>query len=265
MNVKRPRASGVIDDFASVGRYHFTTTEMREALGVSSAATRLALGRLAKKGLVASPGRGFYVIVPPEYRRVGCLPPDQFVPQLMELRKRPYYVALLSAAEYHGAAHHRPQVFQVAVAGNHRPISCGMVRVSFISRARIAEVPVKSLNTPYGTILLSSPEATAIDLVGYARRAAGWDNVATVLCELAEEIDPDLLYEAARTAPVTWAQRLGYLLELVGGADKALPLKDYVRRNARDATPLIPYVAIDRARRANDWRLLVNAEVESEV
>ena len=265
MDVKRLRASGVIDDFASVGRYHFTTAEMREALGVSSAATRLALGRLAKKGLVASPSRGFYVIVPPEYRRVGCLPPDQFIPQLMERQKRLYYVALLSAAEYHGAAHHRPQVFQVAVAGSHRPISCGAVRVSFISRARIAEVPVKSLNTPRGTILLSSVEATAIDLVGYARRAAGWDNVATVLCELAEEIDPDLLCEAARTAPVTWAQRLGYLLELVGAADKALPLKDYVRRNARDATPLIPCAAVDRARRADDWRLLVNAEVESEV
>ncbi len=265
MNVKRLRASGVIDDFASVGRYHFTTAEMREALGVSSAATRLALGRLAKKGLVASPSRGFYVIVPPEYRRVGCLPPAQFIPQLMERRKRLYYVALLSAAQYHGAAHHRPQVFQVAVAGNHRSISCGAVRVSFISRARIAEVPVKSLNTPRGTVLISSVEATAIDLVGYARRAAGWDNVATVLCELAEEIDPDLLCEAARTAPVTWAQRLGYLLELVGAADKALPLKDYVRRNARDATPLIPYAAVDHARRADDWRLLVNAEVESEV
>lgn len=265
MNNKHPRASSVIDEFASVGQYHFTTAEMREALGVSSAATRLALGRLAKKGLVASPSRGFYVIVPPEYRRVGCLPPDEFAPQLMERRGQQYYVALLSAAEYHGAAHHSPQVFQIAVAGNHRPIHCGLSRVSFISRARIAEVPVQTRNTRCGTILISSPEATAIDLVGYARRAAGWDNVATVLCELAEEIDPDLLCEAARTAPVTWAQRLGYLLELVGAADKALPLKDYVRRNARDATPLIPRAATDNARRADDWKLLVNADVESEV
>lgn len=265
MNNKRPRASSVIDEFASVGRYHFTTAEMRSALGVSEAATRLALGRLAKKGLVASPGRGFYIIVPPEYRRFGCLPPAQFVPQFMEHRERPYYVALLSAAQYHGAAHHRPQVFQVAVSGSRRPISCGTVRVSFISRARIAEVPVQTLNTPYGTLLLSTVEATAVDLVGYARRAAGWDNVATILCELAEEIDPNLLCEAARTAPITWAQRLGYLLELVGAADKALPLKNYVWRYARDVTPLIPHTTVDHARRADDWRLLVNADVESEV
>lgn len=265
MNNRRPRANNVIDEFASVGRYHFTTEEMCSALGVSEAATRLALARLAKKGLIASPARGFYVIVSPEYRRVGCLPAAEFIPQLMEHRARPYYVALLSAAEYHGAAHHSPQVFQIAVAGNHRPISCGLVRVRFISRARIAEVPVQTRNTRCGTLLLSTPEATAVDLVGYARRAAGWDNVATILCELAEEINPDLLCEAARTAPVTWAQRLGYLLELVGAEDKAGPLKDHVRRFARDLTPLVPYASVDDARREDDWKLLVNADVESEV
>lgn len=265
MDKNHPRASDVIDGFASVGRYHFTTAQMRSALGVSDAAAGLALNRLKKKGLVASPSRGFHVIIPPEYRRIGCLPPEQFISQLMKHRKREYYVALLSAAEYHGAAHHRPQIFQVAVAGNHRPIFCGMVRIFFISRARISEVPLMSRNTRCGTIMLSSPEATAIDLVGYARKSAGWDNVATVLCELAEEIDPDLLCEAARTAPLTWAQRLGYLLELVDAEDRAGPLKSYVRCRARDFTPLVPYASVDNAWRADDWRVLVNAEVESEV
>ncbi len=261
----RPRAGNVIDEFASVGHYHFTTEEMRFALGTSQAATRLALARLAKKGLIASPARGFYVIVPPAYRRVGCLPPEEFISKLMECRGRPYYVALLSAAEYHGAAHQSPQVFQVAVEGNHRPISCGLVRVRFISRARIAEIPVQTRNTRYGSLILSTPEATAFDLVGYALCAGGWDNVATVLCELAEEIDPDLLCEAAQTAPVTWAQRLGYLLELVEASDKTLPLKNHVRRFARNLTPLVSYASLDNARREDDWKLLVNADVESEV
>ena len=75
----RPRARTVIDDLAATGRYHFTAAEMRSALGVSSAASKLALGRLIKKRQVASPARGFYVIVPPEYRSLGCLPADQFM------------------------------------------------------------------------------------------------------------------------------------------------------------------------------------------
>lgn len=258
----KPRAKTVVDDLAAEGRYHFTAAEMRSALGVSSAASKLALGRLIKKRQVASPARGFYVIVPPEYRSLGCLPADQFIPAFMEHRKLRYYAALLSAAQYYGAAHHRPQEFQVALARNRRPIACGTVRASFIARRRIGTVPLQGFNTPRGTIRVSTPEATAVDLVGYERRAGGLDHVATVLAELAERIDPERLVVAAQTAPVPWAQRLGYLLELVGAADKVISLKAHVRRNARQVTALQPAAAHENASRSNDWRLRINADIE---
>ena len=258
------RARDVLADLAANGRYHFTTTELRSALGTSAAAARLALSRLARKGQVASPARGFYVIVPPEYRRLRCLPPDQFIPALMEHRKRPYYAALLSAAQYHGAAHHRPQEFQVALAGNRRPISCGTVRVSFIARRRIVEVPVQNFNTPRGPILVSTVEGTAVDLVGYGHRGGGLDQIATVLSELAEQIDPHRLVTAAAVAPIPWAQRLGYLLERVGAADKAALLKAHVQQKAYGTIPLLPAAPYDGSPRADDWHLRVNAEVEVE-
>ncbi len=78
-----PRARDLIGDLAANGRYHFTSSEVRSALGVSETAARQALSRLAAKGEIAtSPARGFYVILPPEYRRLGCLPADQFIPAL---------------------------------------------------------------------------------------------------------------------------------------------------------------------------------------
>ncbi len=258
----RPRAQAIIDELAAAGRYHFTAAEMRSALRVSCAASKLALGRLIKKRQVASPARGFYVIVPPEYRSLCCLPADQFIPALMAHRGLRYYAALLSAAQYHGAAHHRPQEFQVVLARNRPPIACGAVRASFIARRRIAAVPVQRFNTPRGTLLVSTPEATAIDLVGYERRAGGLDHVATVLFELAERIDPERLVVAARTAPVSWAQRLGYLLEMVGAADRVVPLKEYVQRKARQTTALLPGVAHRHPSRCRDWRLRINTDVE---
>ena len=259
-----PRARDILADLVANGRYHFTTAEIRSALGASAAAARLALSRLARKGQIASPARGFYVIVPPEYRRLGCLPPDQFIPALMEHLKRPYYAALLSAAQYHGAAHHRPQKFQVALAENRRPISCRTVRVSFIARRRIVEVPVQNFNTPRGTILVSTVEGTAIDLVGYGHRSGGLDQVATVLSELAEQIDPYRLVTAAEIAPIPWVQRLGYLLERVGAGDKAVLLKAHVQQQARGTIPLLPAAPSDGSPRADDWYLRVNAEVEAE-
>lgn len=238
---------------------------MRGLLGVSPAAARLALGRLANKGLIASPARGFYVVVPPEYRRLGCLPAEQFVSALMAHLDRRYYAALLSAAQFHGAAHHRPQTFQVALAGYRRPISCGRVTVSFITRARLAEVPVQSFNTPRGTIQASSLEATVVDLVGYQKRVGGLSHAATVIAELAEQIHPHRLAAAARTATVSWAQRLGYLLDLVGAADKASILQREVRQRAPDTVLLAPDSPSEgRPPRDQRWRLRINAEVEVE-
>jgi hypothetical protein len=90
-------------------------------------------------------------------------------------------------------------------------------------RKRLSEVPVQSLNTPRGILLVSTPEATAVDLVGYQHQAGGLDQVATVLSELAEKIHPEKLAAAAATAAVPWAQRLGYLLERVGAVEKVAP------------------------------------------
>lgn len=258
-------ARDYIDRLAAAGRYHFTSADARQALDVSPEAARLALNKLSRQGLIASPARGFYVIVPPEYRSLGCLPAEQFIPALMAQKDRPYYAGLLSAAQYHGAAHQRPQEFQVFLENNRRPISCGRVRVAFIARKQIARVPVKKFNTARGELLVSTPEATAIDLAGYPRHAGGHDHVATILSELAEQIDPTALTEAADTAPVPWAQRLGYLLECAGAYQIAHEFRPYVEQRARDYTQLVPGKPIRHAQRSSAWKVLVNAEVAPDI
>ena len=260
-----PNAREYVSELAASGRYDFSSREARSALGVSAAAAKLALNRLAKQKLIASPARGSYVIVPPEYRSLGCLPADQFIPALMKRLSLLYYAGLLSAGQYHGAAHQRPQEFQVFLAKNRRPIQCGAVRVAFMARKRLTDVPVQSFNTPRGTVLVSSPEATALDLVGYTHHAGGFNQVATVLSELAERIDPEKLAGVAPTAPVAWAQRLGYLLDHLGFAVKTPALKDYVRAHAKQSTVLLTKAPHKRSRRNRGWKLYVNVNVETEL
>lgn len=258
------RARDYIATLAAAGCHHFTSADARRTLGVSADAVKLALHRLARQTLIAQPARGFYVVVPPEYRSLGCLPADQFIPALMRRLGLSYYAGLLSAAQYHGAAHHRPQEFQVMLGKPRRPIRCGQVRVAFIVHKDIADVPVQSFNTPRGTVQVSTPEATAVDLVGYQDRAGGLDQVATILCELAERIDPHKLVAAARCAPVPWAQRLGFLLEHVGVGETAAALKVYVKSAARQTVPLLTGAPKDSACRDPDWKVLVNVDVEAE-
>jgi len=261
----RPHARDYLAGLAARGHYDFGSRDAQEALGVSPAATKLALNRLAKQGLIASPARGFYVIVPPEYRSLGSLPAEQFIPALMQRLGLAYYVGLLSAAQYHGAAHHRPQEFQVMLAKRHRPIVCGAVRVAFVIRKNIATVPIQGFNTPRGTVLVSTPEATAIDLVGYPGHVGGLDQVVTVLGELAEKLQPDRLVAAALTAPAPWSQRLGYLLEKADAGDCAKALKLYVRQHVRQTAVLLPMAAKKGATLNADWKLIVNADVEHEL
>jgi predicted transcriptional regulator of viral defense system len=265
MEVPSATAGQYITGLARSGRYLFSSAEAREALGVSAGATKVALHRLAQQGLVSSPAKGYYVVVPPEYHSIGCLPADQFVPALMDRLGLRYYTGLLTAAEYHGAAHQRPQEFQVFLDRARRPLACNRVRVAFIVRKRLKDVPLQSFNTPRGTLRVSTPEATALDLVGYQHRAGGLNQVATVLAELSERIDADKLVAVASTAPPAWSQRLGYLLERVDAADKARPLKAWVRTRARKTVVLLPEGERGDAARDADWKLMVNATVEPDL
>ncbi len=52
-----------IDKLAARGRYHFTTVEAVAALNSSPVAVRAAIRRLREKARIATPFRGFHVIV----------------------------------------------------------------------------------------------------------------------------------------------------------------------------------------------------------
>jgi predicted transcriptional regulator of viral defense system len=183
----------------------------------------------------------------------------------MKERGKSYYAGLLTAAQYHGAAHQRPQAFQVFVDRTRRSLVCGKVKVVFMVRKRLQEVSVQHLNTPRGTLRVSTPEATALDLIGYQEQAGGLDQVATVLSELAERLRADRLPAAADAAPVAWAQRLGYLLEHVGATEKATDLQRYVRTHAKQSTALLPGLSYEDGQRNVAWKLYVNAFVEPDL
>lgn len=227
-------------------------------------AVRAALRRLKAKGDIADPHRGFHVIVPPEYRRLGCLPAEQFVPQLMLHLGEPYYMALLSAAELHGAAHHGPQATQVMVQTNRRTITCGSIRIEFVARKDSAQTSVVEINTARGPLRVASPEATALELVGYADRCGGLDNVATLVDELAPVLNASRLVTEATRSPIAWAQRLGYLLDLTHHRDLADRLVSHVEERAEVVAPLVRAVSQRGAMRDLRWKLAVNADVESE-
>ncbi len=261
---KGPKSlSEYVDRLQQAGRYAFTREDTIRDLTLSPVAIKRAADRLIAQGRVVNPRRGFFVIVPLEYKSAGAPPASWFIDAMMRFQELPYYVGLLSAAALHGAAAQQPQEFQVITNRQLRPAPAGRGRMRFFMKKNLERTPVAALKTETGSMRVSTPEATAVDLVRYVEHAGGWNNVAEVLTDLAEKIDPDLLEGAARADDdVAAVQRLGYLLEQAGAGDRARPLLNWVESERPRTVPLRPDRPAANAMRDRRWRLLVNEQIE---
>jgi hypothetical protein len=60
--------------------------------------------------------KGFYAIIPVGYALRGAVPPELYIDDLMKYLNRTYYISLLNAAVFYGAAHQQPQDFSVVIS-----------------------------------------------------------------------------------------------------------------------------------------------------
>lgn len=254
--------SEFVDGLQSVGRYTFTRSEAERATRTDGIGLEAALRRLRVSQRIASPRRGFHVIVPIEYRNAGAPPPSWFIGDFMRFLNQPYYVGLLTAAALHGAAHQQPMAFQVVTDRPTRKARAGRATIAFHVARNLPRIPTTSLPTDTGSMLVSTPEATAFDLVHFAAAAGHLSNVATVLRELAEGLSEMRLEKLAPEHALPDVQRLGYLLDSLGKGSKTGGLAHWLRGRrvrpavlgrGRGAAPLAPDAK---------WRIVPNVEVE---
>ncbi|MEW6745467.1 MAG: type IV toxin-antitoxin system AbiEi family antitoxin [Planctomycetota bacterium] len=253
-----------VEQLQSQGRYAFTRAEVESDTGRSFVAAQTALRRLKQQGRVVAPRRGFYVVVPPEYRATGSPPASWFIDDLMRYLSQPYYVGLLSAAAIHGAAHQQPMVFQVVTSKPTREVRAGGVAIRFLMSSRVRQLPATDQQTETGTMRVATPDTTAFDLVRYQGGAGHLSNSAMVLSELAERLDARALVAIAPLVRLPDVQRLGYLLDAIGQTEVAAPLAEWLAAQRPRATPLRPGepadVVLDRR-----WHVLPNVELEVDI
>jgi predicted nucleotidyltransferase/predicted transcriptional regulator of viral defense system len=259
------RVAAYVDGLQAHGRYSFTRDEASRALPHSDVALEAALRRLKKRGRLAMPRRGFYVIVPTEYRESGAPPVSWFVDDIMAFLRQPYYVGLLSAAAIHGAAHQQPMAYQVMTDRPTRGLAAGRAQVEFHTSRGIIDVPTDLVQTETGLMRVSTPEAVALDLIRYIAAAGGVSNVATVLDELAERIDADRLAALARTRPAPEVQRLGYLFDVLGEPRLAEAIAASLEGRRLRPVALVPGAPAERVAADARWRVVANEPVEADL
>lgn len=260
------KAQEYIDELTACGRISFTIEQLSKAIGMNYYSTVNALRTLRSRKEVVSPFRGYYLILTPEFRKSGCLPADYFIDDLMSYLKERYYVSLLSAALYHGAAHQQPQIFQVMSQQKKLPLHCGNVYVEFIKNMHLEITPTQDIKTRTGYMKVSTPEATARDMMKYIRQSGGMNRIVTVLEELSEVMSSQPLAALAeKEEEYTWMHRLGYLLESLGKNELAEVLYKRIENSSMILVPLVPYTPITGCERNKKWRIAINANVEGDL
>lgn len=257
-----------INELRSNGRYAFSLLEVRNQFEQSDEAIKKALQRLKKKKEIALIRNEFYVVITPEYRSKGILPPSLFISELMKFLGKDYYVGLLNAAAYYGAAHQQPQSFSViTMKPSLRNINNDNLKINFYIKKEWSKDDIVQKKVDTGYINVSSPELTALDLVCYFDQAGGFNRVATVLEELCESIDANKLLDLSkRYSPITAVQRLGFLLEeILDMRDLSNPIKEYLKTVNYFPVLLRPQKEKTEMITGNDWKVVQNLEIETDL
>lgn len=226
-----------------------------------------SLSRYVKSKRLALVARGFYCIIPPQYALQGVVPPSYYVNQLMSYLGKPYYVSLLSAATFWGAAHQRPQQFSIMTT--YPRYSRSSERNNMLLWFYRTEMPEKFLlskNTETSCVRYSNAELTALDLIQFEQHIGGLSRAATVLSELLGSTDfrgaHDGLFDFTTLATI---QRLGYITEKIL-EDKGQADVIYNELKLYNKHPKYCWMSTrhDKMKSVADekWKVYINTEIE---
>lgn len=216
----------MIEALQAQGKRAFTCEEAQQILGLPRFNTLIVLSHLKNRKRVVTLTHSLYALWHPAERQWG-LHPLPILDALMRFKQNPYYIALLSAADYHGAAHQKPQWLQVMIPRQLHLRNATKLGLSFHVKKNFPEQGLEQSTTPTGYVFYSCPELTALDILGYQSACGGFGNVCLVVRDLMSCLDPKRLKDVALAYPVVACiQRLGYLLEYFKSNSRLIkPLK----------------------------------------
>lgn len=262
-----------LNHLRSLGKRHFTFEQLLNDLKISVNSAKSGLYRLKRQGNLISPYKGLYIIVPPEHQPQGSIPAEDLVPILMNHVGADYYVSLLSAAMYYGAAHQKPASFQI-ISNKHikHPLEFGQIKVELTYKKQITGLPTKNYTVSTGYLKVATPELTAMDLLLYINKSGGLNHIATVISELIEVMDADKIIKLAEIqGEKAWVQRLGYIIEKIDSMEEdkskeiVYKLEQYLVNKGMVFIPLASEIPRTHSARSKKWMIIENTTIESDL
>lgn len=222
-------AEAFMDARLALGHVAFSLADLVKESGLSAIAAKRQLSRLVGKVVRVSPRQPFFLIVGPEHRAMGAPPAIWWLQDYFDWLGRPYYLALQSAASSHGSNPQALQVTQVMTDRPCRAMKVGRIRVRFFVKRGIERTPTQQLERASAPLCISTPEATAFDLIRYATSIGGIERAAETIIPLLSSMRVRELKRMleAESQPAI-AQRLGFVIEAAGEKKLAQVIYDWL-------------------------------------
>jgi predicted transcriptional regulator of viral defense system len=255
-----------IENLTSNGKHAFALDQVQSAFKTHTAnAIKSSLVRLSKQNKILSIHKGYYLIITPQYRSKGILPPSLFLDDFMKYLNRPYYLGLLNAAAYHGAAHQQPQEFFVFTTYPAlRPTLKKGFKINYIIKNEIDNTQLESKKTEAGYLQISNPKLTITDIIQFEKRIGGLNRAATVLNELVEVIQPkDFNSKDFLKSPIAVLQRLGYILD---GSLNQQKMADVLYKKIKNKIHFKIPLKLSTSKKGFEinekWKIIINTKLE---
>ena len=254
----------LIENLEAEGRHTFTVEEAMNRLGSGRRNTLAILGGLKRAKRIVSLTKGLYALWHPSERRWG-IHPLPILDALMKYRKCPYYVGLLSAADYYGVAHHKPQVLQVIIPKQMKFRKAKELAISFHVFNKFPSAGISFVKIQAEKTIFSSPERTALDLFYFESACGGFKNISLVIRDLISKLKPENLKKVIDQYPYSSSvQKLGYMLEHFNSDKRLLKVLNKWANNN-----ILPNISLSsrlpkKGKVHPLWHIIENANIEEE-
>lgn len=257
-----------IKQLLSHEEYSFSLEELIENIPKSEISIKSELSRLIAKKEIVNLRKGFYLIITPRYSSAQKLPVQLYCGKLFKFLNRNYYLALFSAAKFHGASHqqvHRDYIITGQPKFN--DISKSTFDIRFFTTVNWTERNIQIKKSDAGEFKVSSPALTIADLIHYQTKLGGINRLLAVIEELSEEInEPDIIELLNWYPNKSTLQRFGFLLEELGICKEYQELI-FVKLKNTNFFPVLLSPKLNEKPGAvgNRWKVDVNVKLESDI
>lgn len=226
------------------------------------------LSRLVAKKEIINLRKGFYLIITPRYSSIQKLPIELYCEKLFKYLERNYYVALFSAAKFHGASHQKIQRdYIITEQPKFNDIIKSTIDIRFFTSSNWSDTSIQINKSDAGIYKVSNPVLTIVDLIHHQTKIGGINRILATIEELSEEIKESDLIELLRWYPhKSSLQRFGFIMEELE-IDEEFQELLFLKLKITSFYPVLLSPNLNEKPGAvnNRWKVAVNIKLENDL